>query len=175
MAAPQTLYEGDFLRLLKAGRWEYVQRTGARGAVHIVAITQENKILLVEQHRIPVGRNVIELPAGVVGDESGHEGESPEQAAVRELVEETGYEPARVERIHQAPSSPGMASEIITLVRARDLTRVGEGGGIDGENIQVHCIAVSDVHDWLATRAAAGELIDHRVYAALYFLDQARG
>lgn len=172
MAAPQTLYEGKFLRLVEQDHWEYVQRVRARGAVHILALTPDNEILLVEQLRLPVGQTVIELPAGVVGDEAGHEQETPEQAAARELVEETGYRPARVERIHQGPSSPGMVSEIVTLVRAWDLTRVGDGGGIDGENIQVHRVAVDEVAQWLAARVAAGQLTDHRLYAALYFMRQ---
>lgn len=172
MSAPRTLYEGQFLRLVEQGHWEYVQRVRARGAVHILALTADNEILLVEQLRPPVGQTVIELPAGIVGDEVGHEQETAEQAAARELVEETGYRPARVECIHQGPSSPGMAAEIITLVRAWDLTRVGDGGGVDSEDIRVHRVAIAQVSAWLAARVAAGQLTDHRVYAALYFMQQ---
>lgn len=164
----ETLHQGKFLRLIKQGSWEYVQRVGASGAVHILAVTNRGELLLVEQHRPPVNQVVIELPAGVVGDETGHEQETPEEAAARELLEETGYRPDRVVRLHQGPSSPGMASEIVTLVRALDLQQAGAGGGIDGENITVRRIPVTQVSSWLAARQAEGRLIDPKVYAALF-------
>lgn len=167
---PETLYEGRFLRISRRGRWEYVQRVAADGAVHIVATTPGERLLLVEQYRPPVNARVIELPAGLVGDEAAHRGESPEDTAVRELVEETGYRPARVERLHRAPSTPGMASEIITLVRAHDLERVGDGGGVHGEDITVHEVPLAEVDDWLAARVDGGRLVDYRVYAGLYLI-----
>jgi len=170
MQETQTLYEGKFLRLIKNAHWEYVQRVNASGAVHILAITPENELLLVEQQRLPVGEVVIELPAGVIGDEAGREQETPEQAAARELVEETGYRAERVERLYQGPSSPGMASEIVTMVRAFNLQQVGEGGGVEGENITVRRIPLTEISAWLAARMAEGRLIDHKVYAALYFI-----
>lgn len=173
MAETEVLHQGKFLRLLKQGHWEYVQRVTASGAVHILAVTPESELLLVEQHRVPVNDKVIELPAGVVGDEAGRGQETPEQAAARELVEETGYRPARVARIYQGPSSPGMISEIVTLVRAYDLQQVGPGGGIDGENIRVLRVPLSQVVDWLAARMEEGRLIDHKVYAGLYFIRDA--
>ena len=165
MQETQTLYEGKFLRLIKNAHWEYVQRVNASGAVHILAITPENELLLVEQQRLPVGEVVIELPAGVIGDEAGRE-----QAAARELVEETGYRAERVERLYQGPSSPGMASEIVTMVCAFNLQQVGEGGGVEGENITVRRIPLTEISAWLAARMAEGRLIDHKVYAALYFI-----
>lgn len=167
------LHEGKFLRLIKEGKWEYVQRVRATGAVHILAVTRQQELLLVEQHRPPVGETIIELPAGIIGDEAGREKETPEQAAARELVEETGYRPARVERVYQGPSSPGMASEIVTVVRALELERVGDGGGIDGEDITVRRIPLSEISAWLAECTAQGRLIDHKVYAALYFIRDA--
>jgi len=170
MPETQTLYEGNFLRLIKNAHWEYVQRVNASGAVHIVAVTAENELLLVEQHRLPVGDVVIELPAGIIGDEAGHEKETPEQAAARELTEETGYRAARVERLYQGPSSPGMASEIVTMVRAFNLEQIGEGGGVEGEDITVRRVPLAQISDWLSARMEAGRLIDHKVYAALYFV-----
>jgi ADP-ribose pyrophosphatase len=170
MSEQTILHEGRFLRLIKTGTWEYVQRVRASGAVHIVAVTADRQLLLVEQHRVPVGQRVIELPAGIVGDEAGREAEGANKAAARELVEETGYQPARVERLYHGPSSPGLSSEVITLVRARDLDQVGPGGGVDGENITVLKVPLDDMPAWLRARVDEGRLIDHRVYAALYFL-----
>lgn len=169
----ETLAEGRFLRLCRQGRWEYVQRVNASGAVHIVAVTPEDELLLVEQFRAPVGARVLELPAGIVGDEADHRDESAEAAAGRELVEETGYRPGRVERLHRGPSAPGMAAEIITLVRAHDLTRVGDGGGVDGEDIVVHRVPLADARAWLQARADEGCLVDHRVFAGLFCLGHA--
>ncbi|HEX4000846.1 MAG TPA: hypothetical protein VHX65_20025, partial [Pirellulales bacterium] len=65
---PKTLASGKYLRLLAQAHWEFAERVNATGAVVIVAMTDERKLLLVEQYRIPVGCRVIELPAGLVGD-----------------------------------------------------------------------------------------------------------
>lgn len=165
-----TLFEGRFLRLCRKGRWEYVQRVSARGAVHIVAVTPENELLLVEQFRQPVGARALELPAGIVGDDEAHRGESAESAAARELVEETGYRPARVTVLHRGPSAPGLTSEVITLVHAQGLTRVGDGGGVGSEEITVHRVPLGEVPQWLGERIADGALVDHRVFAGLYLL-----
>lgn len=167
----EILYRGRFLQIQRQDHWEYVSRVNASGAVHILALTAERDLLLVEQYRPPVGAAVLELPAGLVGDDDGGAGETPEQAAARELVEETGYRPRVVERLVQGPSSPGMAAELTTLVRARGLTRVSDGGGISDENITVHHVPVDAVRGWLESRLEQGWLIDHKVYAALYFLD----
>lgn len=172
MSDSETLYEGRFLRICRRGRWEYVQRVAADGAVHIVAVTDQGCLLLVEQYRPPVDARVIELPAGIVGDDAAHRGESAERAAKRELVEETGYRPGRMERLHRAPSTPGMASEMVTLVRAHDLERVGDGGGVGGEDIDVHEIPLAGVDAWLAARIDEGYLVDYRVFAGLHFLER---
>src|SRR5690348_10951568 len=88
----RVLAEGKHLRLVQEGRWEYADRPKAKGAVVLVAITDERQLLLTEQFRVPVGRRVIELPAGLVGDVEGQEAEELEAAARRELLEETGYQ-----------------------------------------------------------------------------------
>src|SRR5436190_22227688 len=92
-----TLFKGKFLALVKEGHWEYADRVGATGAAIILAVTPEQKLLVVEQYRIPVHSRTIELPAGITGDEG--EDESDADAAKRELLEETGYEAAKVESL----------------------------------------------------------------------------
>ena len=62
------LHQGEFLRLLRRRHWEFVERTNSRAVAVIVAVTPADELVLVEQHRWPVGRPVIELPAGLVGD-----------------------------------------------------------------------------------------------------------
>lgn len=166
----ETLFEGDFLKISRQGRWEYVSRVNASGAVHILALTPDDELLLVDQFRVPMACRVLELPAGIVGDEAGRAGEMVEAAAARELEEETGYRCARVETLYQGPSSPGMASEVVTVVRALGLERIGPGGGIDGEDITVLRVPLGEVRDWLAARVAEGRHVDHKVYAGLFFL-----
>ena len=158
-------WQGKFITVRKRGSWEYVGRArGIRAAV-ILATDDDPSgdphVLLVEQYRIPLGKNCIELPAGLVGDET--EGEAPELAAVRELEEETGYTAQDIENLGEFYSSPGMVSESFTLIRAKNLTKIGEGGGVEGENITVHRIPMRDVSDFIATKRKEGYAIDVRV------------
>jgi len=168
----KTLHTGKFLALIKEGHWEYVNRVNATGAAVIVAMTAENKILLVEQYRIPVHARTIELPAGIIGDEPGGANESNAQAARRELLEETGYAAANIEQLTTGPSGAGLTSERVTLFRASGLCRAGKGGGVAHEQILVHEIPLSEVAAWLEAKAKTGVLIDPKVYAGLFFLTQ---
>jgi len=165
-----TLGSGKFLALVREGRWEYVNRIGVAGAAIIVAVTNEQKLLLVEQYRIPVHARTIELPAGIVGDEPGSANESLADAAKRELLEETGYVAERVGPLTTGPSSSGLTSEVVTLLLASGLKRVDAGGGVAHEKITVHEIPLNQVHDWLAAKASQGFLIEPKVYAGLYFV-----
>ena len=101
----EVLGEGRFVSLKRRGRWEFAERIPDGGAVAIVALTPGNKVILVEQHRPPVGRSVIELPAGLVGDRTTFEGEAIEVAAERELLEETGYAAEQMELLASGPPS----------------------------------------------------------------------
>jgi ADP-ribose pyrophosphatase len=164
-----TLYAGKFLRLIKEGHWEYVTRVNATGAVIIVAVTTERKLLLVEQYRIPLHSRTMELPAGIVGDEPGDAAESIVDAARRELLEETGYAAEHIKILGTGPSSGGLTSELITLVAASGLKRVQAGGGVANENITVHEVPVDEIRGWLADKIDQGFLVEPKVYAGLYF------
>jgi ADP-ribose pyrophosphatase len=165
-----TLFSGKFLALVKEHRWEYVDRVGATGAVIIVAVTDDQKLLLVEQYRIPVHSQTIELPAGIVGDEPKDANESLADATKRELLEETGYAAENIQVLTTGPTSSGLASEVVTLLLASGLRRVNAGGGVAHEDITVHEISLNNVHDWLAAKVTEGLLIEPKVYAGLYFL-----
>jgi len=119
----------------------------------------------VEQYRVPLGAPCIELPAGLVGDET--EGEAIEIAAGRELEEETGYRAGRLETIGRFASSPGMVSETFTLIRAHDLVKVGDGGGVEGEDILVHRVALDDIAGFIAARRAEGMMMDVKLLLLL--------
>jgi len=167
------LAEGRFLRLVKSGRWELVERRNASGVVAIVAVTTDRRLVLIAQHRAPVDRIVVELPAGLVGDDPGQGDEAAQSAAQRELLEETGYAAPRWTLLTTGPSSAGLTSEVVALWHADGAEQVEAGGGVDGERIAVHAIPLADVPAFLRAQATGGALIDHKVWAGLWFIDGA--
>ena len=161
-------YEGRFLSYLETEKgWEYVTRSNAKGCVAILAMTDDKRIVLTEQYRPPVGRKVIELPAGLAGDIPLQEEEPLLTAAKRELKEETGYEAKNWNVLTEGPSSAGLSDEIITLFYATGLTRMHDGGGVAGEDIRVHFVHRADVVRWCKDRQAEGLLVDFKIFAAL--------
>ncbi|NID16819.1 NUDIX hydrolase [Luteibacter yeojuensis] len=170
-APEETLCTGKWLTLKKRGRWEYAVRNNPRGAVIILAVTPEDKVVFVEQYRVSVLANTIEMPAGLVGDVSGSEDEDVLLAARRELEEETGYACGRIEFVHEGPSSAGMSTEMIAFARAWDLVKVGAGGGDETENIVVHEVPRAEAGRWLFERAKEGFSIDAKLFAGLWFIE----
>ena len=161
---------GKYLSLVKKNGWEYVERPNVSGIVVILAVTEDDEILFTEQVRIPVSSRVIELPAGLAGDIPGQEDEDLSEAAKRELFEECGYEAANMELLIEGPPSAGLTTEYISLFKASGLSKKGEGGGDDSEDIIVHKIALERVDDWLKQKAKEGMMIDPKIYAGLFFL-----
>ncbi|WP_448660178.1 NUDIX hydrolase [Sphingomonas sp. CJ99] len=160
----ETMWEGRFIVAKRQGRWEYVGRArGIRAAV-ILAV-EDGHVLLVEQYRVPLGRRCLELPAGLIGDET--EGEDALESAARELEEETGWRPARVESLGEFHSSPGMVSESFTLVRASGLTRVSDGGGVAGEGITPYRVPLDELAAFVAEQRAAGAAVDVKLLLLL--------
>ena len=171
---PETVeWAGKFVLAKRRGRWEYAERTNPGGGVMIIAVTPEDCILFVEQYRPAIECMTIEMPAGLVGDLADQADESALVAAQRELEEETGYRCASVEFIHRGPSSSGMSTEMITFVRARELQKVGPGGGDETENIVVHEVPRRDAGAWLFARDAEGYSIDPKLFAGLWFIEHA--
>lgn len=161
-------YNGRFLGLKERDRWEYAYRTNASGVVVMVPVTDSGEIVLVEQYRIPVKSRVLELPAGLVGDNGDHD-EELKTAADRELVEETGYRAASFTELLTCPSTPGMADEIVTIYLASGLERVGPGGGDGNEDITVHVVPLQNAVEWLDERQAEGIMLDPKIYAGLFW------
>ena len=163
-APEEIVWRGKFLTTIKRGRWEYVTRPrGVRAAV-VLAIF-EGAVILVEQYRVPLGRNCLELPAGLIGDEV--DGEEPLAAAGRELEEETGFRAATLRECGEYYSSPGLLGESFTLVRATDLNQIHEGGGLEDENITVHRVPLAEISAFVAAKRAEGCGIDVRVLMLL--------
>lgn len=165
----EVMARGKFVQLLKKGRWEYAERVSTSGGVMIVALTKNEELLLVEQYRVPMKARVLELPAGLAGDIAGAEGEDFAIAAHRELLEETGYEAGKMERLTSGPTSPGLANEVVTIFLATDLNRVHDGGGDRHEDIDLHAIPLAKVPAWLETKARDGIYVEPRIYAGLFF------
>jgi ADP-ribose pyrophosphatase len=136
--------------------------------VGILAITPADEIILVEQFRIPIQQRVIEIPAGIVGDEPEFLGESLAETAGRELLEETGYRAGTIEKLISTPTSAGLTSEFIHLFQASDLIREHDGGGVSGENIIVHHVPMSELREWLTEQEDSGKVIDFKIHAALW-------
>jgi len=160
----ELIWQGKYITVRKEGTWEYVGRANNIHAAVILAV-DDGHVLLVEQYRVPLKRNCLELPAGLVGDEMAGEGIAA--AATRELEEETGYTAAHIEIIGEFASSPGMVSETFTLVRAHGLKQVHAGGGVDGENITVHRVPLVEVPGFVAAKRAEGLVIDVKLMLLL--------
>ena len=162
--AEEVVWQGRFIAAKRKGKWEYVSRPRGVTAAVILAIV-EGDVILVEQERVPLGRRCLELPAGLVGD--GEAGEEIETAAIRELEEETGYRAQRMVALGRFHASPGMSSEYFTLVRAEGLTKTGDGGGVEGEDIQVYRVPLNEVSAFVERRRAVGVAMDVKLLLLL--------
>ena len=160
-------WEGKYLRIVREGTWEYVERCGGVHAVVILA-EHDGNVVLIEQSRVPLGgRKCIELPAGLVGDEDPLA--TVEGTAVKELEEETGFTAERVEVIGEFHSSPGMVAEGYTLVRAHGLRRIGDGGGNEHEEIAVHLVPRAEIPAFVEQKRAEGFGVDVKLLIFMNF------
>jgi len=167
-----TIAEGKYLGLYSRDDWEFSDRPNATAVVGILPITSDGQLVLIEQYRIPVQSRVIEIPAGLVGDEEEFKDESLADCAARELLEETGYRAGVITPLLSGPTSPGMTPEITHLFAATDLTRESEGGGNDSEDITVHHVPLNDLASWLEQQQTAGRLIDSKIHACMFLAHQ---
>ena len=160
-----TTHAGRHLSMVVLGHWEFATRNTKKPVVGIIAITDDGNIVLVEQFRPPIGRKIVELPAGLAGDIPGVENESILQAAKRELMEETGYAATHWTELGCGYTSPGLTDESIVLFLAQGLEKQGPGGGDASEEITIHEIPLNEIMHWLAE--TEGE-VDLKLLAALF-------
>ncbi len=168
MPTTEKLFETRWLRMERIGTWDFVRRPHSDACVGILAITPDDEVVLVEQFRIPPQRHVIEIPAGIVGDEEEHHGESLADTAARELLEETGYRAGKIQHLIASPTSAGMTPEMTHLFLATELEREHQGGGVGCENIIVHHVPRAQLPQWLAEQEAQGKLVDFKIHASLW-------
>ena len=139
--------------------WEALERVGISGIVVMIALTPDNNVVLIKQFRPPMGRDVIELPAGLV-----ERGESMENAAKRELIEETGWSAGKMEFLAEGPISTGASTEALKAYVCTDLEHVGKTGGDDSEIIEVIEIPIQKTQEFLRTAQLNGTLVDLKVF-----------
>jgi ADP-ribose pyrophosphatase len=160
------MWAGKFVRAVRRGKWEYASRTGNISAVVILA-EYEGKMILIDQPRVPLGERCLELPAGLVGDTDPDA--TIEDTAIKELEEETGFTADRIERLGEFYASPGMLSEGFTLVRAHGVRKIGDGGGDENEDINVHLVERADIPNFIEQKRAEGFGIDVKLLIFMNF------
>jgi len=170
----ETILERKFLRLVKIAyrdsednlrEWEAVRRTTGADIVSVIPVTNNGKIILIEQFRPPVGRMVIEFPAGL-----RDEGESLEDAAQREMQEETGYRAGKIKKLFAGPVSAGLSDEFLTVFLATDLEFVGKKDGQEERGITVYEIPLEEVDEWLDDKEREGVLADVKTRAYISYV-----
>ena len=161
----KVVHKGKWLTFFEKNGYEYFERHRNPKAVVICAKTKDDEIIIVEQLRIPHNKIVFEPPAGLIDD-----GETAEQAAIREMLEETGYGNGKIVKIiENISSSPGICTETLTFIVIKGLEKISEGGGIEDENITTHIVPMYNIDNFIERKAKIG-LIDMKLYTAIYLL-----
>jgi len=165
------IYEGAVVKLradrvrMSTGHEVVREVVEHSGAVTIIALDGEGRVLLVRQHRHATGRALLELPAGTLERD-----EDPEACARRELEEETGFRAGRLGRLGGFFVAPGYCTEYIRAYLATDL-QPGRAGGDDDEDIQVLLLPLAEV----LRLAETGELEDAKSLATLLLYLRRKG
>lgn len=169
------VFSGDLLKLTvntvqgangSRAKREVVHHPGGVVILPVLAGDQEDEILLVRQYREPAGKPLWELPAGTL-----EEGETQENCARRELVEETSYRPNSLGKKVDLFTSPGYTDEILSLYLATDLEKLGPSEAVEtpeDENLIVKSFSAEE----LIKMASRGEITDGKTLAGLFFLIQ---
>jgi ADP-ribose pyrophosphatase len=138
------------------------------GAVTVVAILPDGRVLLVRQYRHAAGRVLLELPAGTLDRQDDGSIEDPLDAARRELSEETGYRAASWRRLAGFWTAPGFASEHMTLFLATDLSADPDHGGPDpDERLLVETLTLPELRE----RVEHDEIEDAKTIIGVLWLD----
>ena len=131
-----------------------------QGAVAVLAITEDNRVVLVKQYRKPIERDILEIPAGKIDP-----GEEPIETARRELREETGYSAEKMELIYKMYPALGYSDELIYIYQAEGLM-AGETEFDEDENIELIEMPIQDAFAMLE----AGEIEDGKTIIGLLHL-----
>lgn len=145
---------------------------GHPGAVAILAIDAEDRVLLVRQYRVAVGAMLLEIPAGTLDVADDGSVEDPELASRRELEEETGMRAGSWRKVAQFYTAPGFTSELMHLYLATDLRVALEDrlGPDDDEHLLLERVPVAEA----VAAAERGEFADAKSLVALLWLARQR-
>lgn len=164
----KSVYEGKVLNVklleveLPNGKISKREIVRHRGAVAVVALTENNKILLVEQFRKALDKIVLEIPAGKL-----EEGENPIECGIRELEEETGYKVNKedVQLLGKIHVSPGYCDECIYIIKAENL-KLGEMGGDEDGFIDIKEYTKEEIIKMIID----GEITDSKTISSFMYL-----
>ncbi|HDQ45102.1 MAG TPA: NUDIX hydrolase [bacterium] len=155
----ETVFTGKYLDVRKYhlrlpdGRKAVREIVHVRDSVAVLPVDPEGRVILVRQHRPAVGKTLIEIPAGLLD-----EGESPEEAALRECEEETGYRPGRLEKLITYAHAEGYSTGWMTLFVGSDLVHTGRIRLDRTENLHAVCLPFPE----LARKVRANEIVDSK-------------
>ena len=164
----QRLYEGKVINLrrdmvlLPNGNQASREVVEHPGAVAVVPVLPDGRVLMVRQFRHPVGEILLEIPAGKLSP-----GENPDDCALRELEEETGYLAGKLQRVASIFTAPGFTDEVIHIYLASDLKKTAVNPDED------ECLAVV-AHEPQAIRQLirSGDICDEKTIAGFYLLQE---
>jgi ADP-ribose pyrophosphatase len=167
----KTICEGKFLRFVltkyidSSGairEWESFERVNCKGIVAVVPVTDNKEVLLIRQFRPPVNGYVIEFPAGL-----NDKGDTLEEAAKRELYEETGYIAREMIFLTEGPMSSGASGEILTAFLAKGLEFKGVGKRDETEDIEVLKLPMVDLYQKLEALHSEGDYVDLKIFGLI--------
>ena len=146
---------------------------GHPGAVAILAVDPSDRLLLVRQWRVAAGQALLEIPAGTLDVHDGVT-EDPDEAARRELEEETGHRAASWRKLAAFWTAPGFASELMHLYLATGLTAVGDDEGRlspdEDEELELRHLTIDEA----LARVETGEIVDAKTILGVLWLDRLR-
>lgn len=161
----ETIFDGKVIKVevanveLANGKTATREIVRHKGAVGILAVSEEDKIILVKQYRKALEQTIIEIPAGKLEIE-----ENPEDCAIRELKEETGYTASNIDFIHKFYTSPGFANELIYLFEARNIIK-GDASPDEDEFVEILELSIDEVNNLIAN----GQIVDAKTLVAIYY------
>ena len=164
MKDSQLIYDGRVLHVYKDkvdlpnGRTSTREYCKHGGAVAVVPLTKDGKVVCVRQYRYALGRVTLEIPAGKLD----YPGEDHEEAALRELREETGYRTDKLTPIGNLSTSPALLTEIIYMYLAKDMT-LGETDPDEDECLELVEIPLEKLVDAILS----GQVQDSKTQAAV--------
>lgn len=166
----QKLYHGSILDLdledvlLPNGQTAKREIVHHHGAVGIIPIDAEGKLVLVKQWRAPMAKETLEIPAGKI--DLGETKTDPKAVALRELNEETGLYAPDLEKIAQFYSTPGFADEFLHLYYTNDLQKVAHKRALDADEfLNVYHLSFEEAKQ----AQARDEICDGKTVIALYY------